>query len=231
MATYGIRITNPQGDVLIDGERPHPVLHYEVNFTLPQSPYPWGGGGIAVSFPPTNLPLMFAFFTEDAQILPFYVERDGAGNYHRINVLVPLDHPGGRTATMRVYTAGTVGTPTSDHGIEAFGRTGERIFHSDMKTLRVHHMDQITIPYNGSAWAYFPPTKEKPFIHLSTKGYVNFYWTLGADWVYHPFFGPVEKNANGEYYRFRVAGMQWWSPKWYLNLGISPWTMPWVVFV
>lgn len=63
MARYGFEARTPDGDVVIDGERRHPLLWHETTEGVVQS-----GSTQAfhdISFPPTSNPVVVTWATED----------------------------------------------------------------------------------------------------------------------------------------------------------------------
>ena len=84
MANFGLIIRNSIGDVLIDGERRHPLLYAEGELSPPDNVFP---------FPPTENPVFPTWRVIEGECLLVGLTRDDNGRYNGVRfVLYP---PGG----------------------------------------------------------------------------------------------------------------------------------------
>lgn len=236
MARFGIEIRNRDGDVLIDGERPHPYLLSEREISLPAGST--NGMGIIFTFAPpgepfvsTPHPVIVAFSLDAGYVSPVWMLKDD-DEWVTCYVSVPSSQSA-QTAYARVYHVPPAVPSMGKYGIDIFDAQGERIFSGSQPTLRVHAMGIAETNARLVDTFEFPPTPHRPFIFLSTRGLKFCLWDLyhspQLNDEYLPFLGPVEKNQEGLYYRFWAGGHRW-NNSYGADGGYSTFRMPYVVF-
>ncbi len=136
----------------------------------------------------------------------------------------------------------------SEYGLELFDASGELIWSSDYRTLRIIKAGTVSLEKKTDAEAVitFPPVTERPQIIAQTTGrywrdVYRFTWpepgfpegievtSLAA------YVGAFEKNAEGKYYMVKIiVRMAYWNEyyhEWIASHGTGFENIPYVIFV
>ncbi len=97
--SYGILITNPEGKILIDGERRMPKLHHHGRYRIATREDYTATDWLyyhEVEFPPTNKPVFVSIAVDETEITPstatlhrirnMYIMRNPAGQFYKVRI-------------------------------------------------------------------------------------------------------------------------------------------------